>query len=98
MKTSGKFNSTHPLLGFDPIVVGGEPKVGFYSVNAEEMKTVEWIFHEFCKLASYERLVEACHSKGILNKNGEPFTACITVPPIGSWASITGQTVAPGTG
>jgi DNA invertase Pin-like site-specific DNA recombinase len=75
MKTSGKFNSTHSLLGFNPLVINGDPKVGFYSINADEIKIVQWMMEEFCRLASYECLVVACEKRGIVNKNSEPWVA-----------------------
>lgn len=73
MISSGKFNSTHPVLGLDQLKIGDELKVGFYTANADELKTVEWVMRTFVKLGSFQKTLEECNSKGILNKHGEPF-------------------------
>nr|BFD65123.1 recombinase family protein [Bdellovibrio sp. HAGR004] len=73
MVNSGKFNSTHPVLGLDQLKVGDELKVGFYTPNADELKTVEWLMRTFVKFGSFQKTLEESHSKGILNKHGEPF-------------------------
>lgn len=73
MINSGKFNSTHPVLGLDQRKVGSERKVGFYTPNREELKTVEWIMRTFIKLGSFQKTLEECNAKGILNKHGEKF-------------------------
>lgn len=75
MKTSGKFNATHPLLGFNQLVVNGDQKVGLFSIDAQEIKTVEWIMEEFCAAENYERTLEICRENRVLNKRGEEFTA-----------------------
>jgi DNA invertase Pin-like site-specific DNA recombinase len=75
MKTSGKFNSTHPLLGFSQLTVNGDAKVGLFSIDAQEIKIVEWIMEEFCTAESYERVAELCGQRSVLNKKGKPFSA-----------------------
>lgn len=75
MITSGKFNSTHQVLGLDQRVVDGVAKVGFYVPNSEELKTVEWIMRSFVRYASYQKTLEECEKRGILNKNGQPFAS-----------------------
>lgn len=73
MLTSGKFNSTHQVLGLDQLAINGEKKVGFYVANESEMKTVEWIMRTFLKYGSQQKALEECNRLGILNKNGRPF-------------------------
>lgn len=73
MITSGKFNSTRIVLGLDQQIINGEPKVGFYSPNTEELKTVEWIMRSFNKYASFQKTIEECNKRGIRNKNGQAF-------------------------
>ena len=75
MMTSGKFNSTHSILGFDQLNINGEDKVGLYTVNDEEIRTVEWIMKRFCVLRSYTSLVEELNQKNILNKGQKPFNS-----------------------
>ena len=73
MVTSGKFNSTRKILGLDQLVVGGEPKVGFYTPNPEELKVVEWIMRTFIKYASYLKTLEEIEKRGVLKKSGVEF-------------------------
>lgn len=73
MMTSGKFNATHKVLGLDQLVVNDEPKVGFYTPNSDELKTVEWIMRTFIKYASYQRVLVECEKHGVANKAGQPF-------------------------
>jgi DNA invertase Pin-like site-specific DNA recombinase len=73
MVSSGKFNSTHQVLGLDQKIVDGDPKVGFYVRNDEEMKTVEWIMKTFLKYNSHQKTLEELHKRGIKNKNGREF-------------------------
>lgn len=74
MTSSGKFNSTQPILGLDQLVSNEVPKVGFYTENKPELETVQWIMRSFIKYGSYQRLLEECASLGIKNKNGSDFT------------------------
>ena len=74
MVTSGKFNSTRKILGLDQLVVNGEPKVGFYTPNTEELKVVEWIMRTFVKYASYQKTLEEIEKLGIQKKTGESFS------------------------
>jgi DNA invertase Pin-like site-specific DNA recombinase len=73
MVTSGKFNSTHKILGLDQLVVNDDEKVGLYVPNLEELKTVTWIMKTFLNLSKYTLTAETCNSKGILNKDGKKF-------------------------
>lgn len=73
MVNSGKFNSTHKVLGFDPLVINGERKVGFYQVNEDELKIVKWIMETFVRYGSHQRTIELCNEKGIKNWNGLVF-------------------------
>lgn len=73
MVNSGKFNSTHKVLGLDQRVVNGEEKVGFYVANEEELKIVCWIMETFLKYSSYQKVLEECEKFGIINKTGKPF-------------------------
>ncbi len=73
MVSSGKFNSTWPILGLDQLTVNGDPKVGFYVPNETELKTVEWIMQRFILYGSYQKVLEDCAAYGIENKNGKPF-------------------------
>jgi len=57
MISSGKFNSTHKVLGLDQLIVNGEPQVGFYIKNNEGLKVVEWIMRTFVKYASYQKVL-----------------------------------------
>lgn len=91
MITSGKFNSTHQVLGLDQLVINGEKKVGFYVANESEMKTVEWIMRTFMKYGSQQKTLEECSEKGIINKNGRTFaehslnTLLTNTKYIGKW-------------
>lgn len=70
LKNNGKFNSTHKVLGLDR-----KPgTVGFYSVNEDEQKTVEFIFQSFILLRSEEKVLETLREKNILNKGQCAFT------------------------
>ncbi len=73
MISSGKFNATHLVLGLDQQIINGDPKVGFYVANSEELKTVEWIMRTFIKYASFQKTMEECEKNGVVNKNGQPF-------------------------
>jgi hypothetical protein len=73
MITSGKFNSTHRVLGLKQLVLNGEPQVGFYEPNYDELETVDWIMRTFVKYGSYSRTLEECDKLRIKNLNGEPF-------------------------
>lgn len=73
MVTSGKFNSTHQVLGLDQLIVNSEPKVGFYVANASELEAVEWIMRTFLKYGSQQKTIEECEKRGIKNKNGKVF-------------------------
>jgi site-specific DNA recombinase len=91
MISSGKFNSTHKVLGLDQLLVNGEPQVGFYTRNDEEMKVVEWIMRTFVKYASYQKVLEECEKAGVKNKSGKPFlrhsliTLLTNTKYIGQW-------------
>ncbi len=71
--TSGKFNSTHKVLGLDQLSINGDAKVGLYTPNKEELKTVEWIMQTFIRYQDYKKTCDECRTKGVLNKNGELF-------------------------
>lgn len=71
--SSGKFNSTHRFLGLDQVVVNGQPQVGLYKVNKEEIKDVKWTMKTFLQYSTYSKLLEECENHGINNKNGAPF-------------------------
>jgi hypothetical protein len=73
MVSSGKFNSTHKVLGLDQRVVNGEEKVGFYVANDDELKIVTWIMETFLKYSSYQKVLEECLKYEIINKTGKPF-------------------------
>lgn len=70
MITSGKFNSTHRVLGLKQQIVNGEPQVGFYVPDTAELKTVTWIMETFVKYASYSKTIEECDRHGVVNWNG----------------------------
>jgi DNA invertase Pin-like site-specific DNA recombinase len=73
MLNNGKFNSTHQVLGFDPLQISGERKVGFYTPNDSELANVRWIMEQFLKYGSYLRVIQECEQKGVRSKNGKPF-------------------------
>jgi DNA invertase Pin-like site-specific DNA recombinase len=73
MINSGKFNSTHRVLGLKQLVVNDQPQVGFYVPDNGELKTVTWIMETFVKYASYAKTLEECDRMGILNWNQSPF-------------------------
>lgn len=73
MVSSGKFNSTHPVLGLDQLVEHGKPKVGFYIANEKELETVRWIMTTFVRLGSFTKTLEECNKLGVTNKNNKPF-------------------------
>ncbi len=73
MISSGKFNSTPRVLGLKQQSLNGEPQVGFYEPNFEELKTVIWIMQTFLKYGSYTRTLEECARHGIKNLKGGPF-------------------------
>ena|GEM_PF-1804814 len=73
MRSSGKFNATHVVLGLDQLVVDGKPKVGLYMANSNELKTVEWIMQTFIRLGSYQATLQEIEKHGIKNKHGIPF-------------------------
>lgn len=72
MLNNGKFNSTHQVLGLDPIEIGGDKKVGLYKPNTAELCTVDWIMRTFVKYGSHNKTLDECSRKGVLNKNGKP--------------------------
>jgi DNA invertase Pin-like site-specific DNA recombinase len=92
MVTSGKFNSTRKILGFDQLVVNGEAKVGFYVPNPEELKVVEWIMRTFVKYASYQKTLEEIEKNGVQKKTEDAFarhsliTLLTNTRYIGKWA------------
>lgn len=73
MVTSGKFNSTHRVLGLRQLIVNNEPQVGFYLPDENELKTVVWIMETFVKYASYSKTLDECNKLGVVNWNGSPF-------------------------
>ncbi len=73
MVSSGKFNSTHALLGFDPLIVNGNPQPGFYAPNSEELAIVSWIMRTFVKYASYQKTMLECATRNIKTKAAKPF-------------------------
>lgn len=73
MRTSGKFNATHRVLGLDTLTINGVRKPGFYQVNEEEMAHVRWIMETFVKYGSHQKTLEYCNERNIKNWNGEPF-------------------------
>jgi hypothetical protein len=93
MVSSGKFNSTHLVLGLDQLIVNEVPQVGFYIRNDQEMKVVEWVMRTFVKYASYQKVLEECQRSGVKNKNGKPFlrhsliTLLTNKKYIGKWES-----------
>jgi DNA invertase Pin-like site-specific DNA recombinase len=73
MITSGKFNSTHQILGLDPLVVNAVRKVGFYTANEKQLNTVKWIMETFVKYGSHQKTLEVCAEHGVVNADGRPF-------------------------
>lgn len=73
MVTSGKFNSTHRVLGLKQLTVNDEPQVGFYVHDHDELKSVALIMETFVKYGSYAKTLEECNRLGIKNWNGRPF-------------------------
>ena len=73
MLTSGKFNSTQPILGLDPQMVNGKACPGFYTPNSDDLKKVEWIMQTFIKYGSYKQTIDVCEKHGIVNRNGQSF-------------------------
>ena len=74
MLTSGKFNSSREFLGLDQLVVNEEGKTGLYTINTEEIKTVEWIMKTFINDPNYSNVLRKIEKKGIKNKGDIPFT------------------------
>lgn len=70
---SKKFNSTHPFLGLDQLVVNGSLVVGKYMKNSEESKSALWICETFIANESEAATLKMIEEKGIKNKNGKPF-------------------------
>jgi DNA invertase Pin-like site-specific DNA recombinase len=91
MITSGKFNSTHLVLGLDQLTINGVAKVGFYVANPEEIKIVEWVMTTFVRYESYQKTLEEIERHQILNKNGRTFkkhsldTLLTNLKYIGKW-------------
>jgi len=91
MINSGKFNSTHRVLGLDQVVIGEVPKVGLYQANKEELKVVEWIMATFVRLGSQQITLVEIEKRGILNKGERPFkknslhTLLTNMKYIGKW-------------
>ena len=52
--TSGKFNGTYPLLGFDIVKNEDDKCTGIYKPNHEELKQVEWIMEAFLRVDKYK--------------------------------------------
>ena len=73
MLNNGKFNSTHHVLGLDPVEINGRKQPGFYKPNTEELKIVTWIMEVFLRYGSHNKVLEECEKRGVLNKNGKPF-------------------------
>ena len=73
MVNNGKFNSTHQVLGLDPIEIAGDRKVGLYKPNNEDLKIVVWIMQTFLKYGSHLKTLEECRKRGVVNKTGKPF-------------------------
>lgn len=73
MVSSGKFNSTHLVLGLDQQIINDVPRVGFYVKNDSELKTVTWIMETFLKYNSHQKTLEELKARGIKNKNGREF-------------------------
>lgn len=74
MLSSGKFNSTRPILGLDQLVESGHKKVGFYVPNDDELKAVEWIMRTFVRYRSYSKTLQICQKHGVKNKYDIPFS------------------------
>ncbi len=74
MVNNQKFNSTHKCLGLSPLVVNDQIKPGYYTPSPDELKIVIWIYETFLKYGSYQKTLEACNERKILNKNELPFT------------------------
>lgn len=70
---SKKFNSTHQILGLDPLIINGVKVNGFYQVNHSEIKTVVWIMETFLRLGSYPATLEEIERHGVVNKSGKAF-------------------------
>ena len=54
-------------------MINGQPQVGFYMPDNNELKTVSWIMETFVKYASYAKTLEECNKMGISNWNQSPF-------------------------
>lgn len=72
-KKKGKFTGGLPVLGYD---VDRDRKR--LVVNAEEAKTVRWIFARFLEIGSATRIMEELNgggitTKGWINKHGKPY-------------------------
>ena len=73
MITSGKFNSDHPLLGFDLVTNKEGEGMGLYRPNAKEIKQVEWIMSAFLRADTYRTLLKWCRERNIKSKQGKDF-------------------------
>lgn len=72
--SSGKFNSSHKLLGFDPTLKEGRAVPGLYTPNSEEIEIVRFIMQTFIKNGSYSETLDILKSSNIVDKNGKSFS------------------------
>lgn len=73
MLTSGKFNSTHSVLGLKKKMQNGRFMPGFYEPDYEELKTVCFIMKKFVEFGSHQKLLEYLEENQIFNKGGRKF-------------------------
>ncbi len=73
-KYHGKLNATKLILGLDQKLENNKPVVGRFTVNKEEVRTVEWIMRTFIKFGSYTETLKEINKRNILNKGGTAFT------------------------
>lgn len=67
---NAKLNGGHIPLGFDP-----NPQAkGFWLINKEEIKQVEFLMTRFVETLSYKQTLLEAEQKGIKAKNGKPLT------------------------
>jgi DNA invertase Pin-like site-specific DNA recombinase len=72
-KKKGKYTGGMPVLGYD--VDRGTKRL---VVNAEEAKTVRWVFARFLEIGSATRIMEELNERGVttkrwISKRGEPY-------------------------
>ncbi len=71
--TTGKFNSSHKILGFDILKKDGRSIPGVYVPNKKELEIVESIMKSFIRFGSYQATLLQLNQQNIKDKRGLDF-------------------------